>query len=100
MKVHVLAKKRFGTVHAELFHPSPLQISVSYPGPAPSANRHSFSLEENVNFNVIILAISIPWVLAVLHPLGPPLTVRFKHFDIFAFKTLCETTLPYSGEIS
>jgi hypothetical protein len=79
---------------------SPLYTSISKLAPTPPTNRQPFAPEKNVNFNVIILAFPIPWVLTMLHSRIPPIMDNWEnHLDVPLFKTLCETTLARYGEM-
>jgi len=46
---------------------SPLEVSVCQLTPASPANWQSLSFQENVDFNVIVLAFTIPRVLTTFH---------------------------------
>jgi hypothetical protein len=85
MKVHIFAKKGSGRVHAEFFHFLPLQVLVCYSSPASSADWRSFSFEKDINFYIIVLAFSVPWILTMLHQRLPPFIGTFKCFAIFGF---------------
>jgi hypothetical protein len=76
---------------------SPLEIAVCQLAPAPPANRQPLSFEENVDFNVVAPALSIPRVLTTFHE---NTSSAIGHVSFFAFKPRVETTLTSRREMS
>jgi hypothetical protein len=73
MKVHVFSEERLCAVYVELFHFLPLLIFVCHLAPASLADGAFFSSEEDVEFNFVVFAFVIPWVLTMFHVCESPL---------------------------